>query len=229
MIEAIFFDATETLIYLPQGVGWHYAEIAREMGENLAVADLNAAFRQVFRAMPRRPAHGLPRADDDRGWWRELVFRVLDAMPDRASQLAREAYFDRVYERFSQAEIWALYPEIEPVLAALSTQFRLGIISNFDGRLRGILAGLKIDQYFEQIVISSEVGADKPEALIFQKALSLFKLAPDQALHVGDHPEYDWRGAEAVGLHVFRLQRPQNSLMELVSQLQAHPSPRLGA
>ncbi|MGC3988524.1 MAG: hypothetical protein QM796_02330 [Chthoniobacteraceae bacterium] len=74
MIQAIFFDATETLIHIPKGVGWHYAEAAREMGMPLEVTAMNAAFRQVFRTMPVRPVVDGPRADDDRGWWRNWSF-----------------------------------------------------------------------------------------------------------------------------------------------------------
>ena len=57
-------------------------------------------------------------------------------------------------------------------------------------------------------LISSEVGVEKPEPRIFAWALSQLGVPPSEALHAGDHPEHDWRGAEAAGLHVFRLAPP---------------------
>jgi FMN phosphatase YigB (HAD superfamily) len=38
-------------------------------------------------------------------------------------------------------------------------------------------------------------------------------------LHVGDDPGRDWDGASAAGLSVFRLERPRNSLRDLLSIL----------
>ena len=40
-------------------------------------------------------------------------------------------------------------------------------------------------------------------------------------MHVGDDPFRDWLGAAAAGLHVFRLDRPANSLSDLVARLTA--------
>ncbi|MGC3988525.1 MAG: HAD-IA family hydrolase, partial [Chthoniobacteraceae bacterium] len=143
----------------------------------------------------------------------ELVFRVLDLMP--AHGLDREVYFERVYEEFADPAIWAVYPDTVPALAALAGSHRLGVISNFDGRLHRILEGLELTKYFEHVIISSEVGVDKPQPRIFQIALERFGVVAEQALHVGDSPVHDWEGAAAVGMHVFRLHRPENSLMEL--------------
>ena len=41
-----------------------------------------------------------------------------------------------------------------------------------------------------------------------------------EALHVGDDPECDWEGGAQAGLHVFKLQRPQNSLQDLLALLE---------
>jgi hypothetical protein len=35
-------------------------------------------------------------------------------------------------------------------------------------------------------------------------------------LHAGDDPERDWNAAAAAGLAVFRLERPKNSLRDLL-------------
>ncbi len=36
-------------------------------------------------------------------------------------------------------------------------------------------------------------------------------------MHVGDDPECDWEGAASAGMNVFRLERPRNSLEELLA------------
>ena len=66
---------------------------------------------------------------------------------------------------------------------------------------------------------SSELGTDKPDPKIFQRALKLMNLNPDQVLHVGDDPERDWKAARGAGLSVFQLDRPRNSLRDLLTTL----------
>ena len=105
------------------------------------------------------------------------------------------------------------------MLEILQPRFQLGVISNFDGRLRFILEHLGISKFFNQVFISSELGADKPHPEIYQRALELIQFNPADALHVGDDPERDWKGATAAGLSIFRLDRRRNSLRDLLSIL----------
>lgn len=215
MIRAIFFDAVGTLIHLPRGVGFHYREIGVRHGVEASEAELATAFRRAWREMPQRPPTLAPRADDDKAWWRELVGRVLNLCHANATNA--DHFFEELYARFSEPGVWELYPEVKPVLRELSKNHGLGIISNFDGRLRVILNQLNVTPHFRHIVISSETGADKPAAFIFQTALKKLGVAPHEALHVGDDPIQDWQGAEAAGLHCFRLDRRRNSLSDLTA------------
>ena len=221
MIEVIFFDAAGTLFHLPRGVGHHYREVALRHSCDIAESDLQAAFSAVWKTMPPRAATRVARADDDRGWWRELVGRMLERCGVAAGALDRAAYFAELYAEFTQPGVWALFPEVRAVLEELRPHYRLGIISNFDGRLRAILRHLEIAAHFEPIVISSEVGADKPDRWIFQHALERAGIAPAAALHVGDDPARDWAAAESAGLHSFHLARPANSLRDLAAALKA--------
>ncbi len=214
--RAIFFDAAGTLIHLPRGVGFHYRNVARRHGCELEEAALSAAFRASWKAMPPRASTRKARADDDRGWWRELVWSVLDALRVAPSRLDRDAYFAELYDEFTRPGVWEIYPEIGDVLTALAARHTLCVVSNFDARLRTILTDLGLTDDFQHIVLSSEVGADKPDPWIFQHALDLCGLDAGAVLHVGDDPRCDWGGAESAGLQVFRLQRPENDLRALL-------------
>lgn len=218
--RVIFFDAAGTLIRLPRGVGHHYREVAARHGCELDAAALAGAFRTTWKSMPARATTREPRPDDDRGWWRDLVDRVLDTLAVAPGALDRDAYFAELYAEFTKPGVWELFPEVEEVLTALATQSELDVISNFDGRLRAILDGLGVAGRFRHLVISSEVGADKPDPHIFEHALTLADCAPSEALHVGDDARCDWAGAEAAGLHVFRLDRPQNDLRALLRPIE---------
>jgi putative hydrolase of the HAD superfamily len=219
VIRAIFFDAAGTLFYLTKTVGDHYAYVGREVGLDLDAQKLESAFHAAWKQMPRRPASDGPRENDDKGWWRELVGHVLDQVAPWLSEFDRDNFFEIAYEHFAEPGVWELYPEVSGVLQELTPQFQLAVISNFDGRLRFILQHLGISKHFAHIFISSELGADKPDAEIFRRALTTMHLKGDEVLHVGDDPERDWKAAKAAGLSVFRLDRPRDSLRDLATSL----------
>lgn len=216
-IKTIFFDAAGTLIHLPKSVGHHYAYVGERIGLRLDRAALDEAFTVCWKETPQRPAIAGPRDDDDKGWWRELVDRVLDRVAPSMSELDRDAFFEGVYGHFAKPGVWELYPEVIEVLDALHSRFQLAVVSNFDGRLRMILEHLGVSRFFSHVFLSSELGADKPDPEIYQRASRIAGARPNEMLHVGDDPERDWNGAAAAGLSIFRLQRPQNSLRDLLS------------
>jgi putative hydrolase of the HAD superfamily len=216
MPKAIFFDAAGTLIRLTKSVGQHYALVGERQGLSLDAAALDHAFARVWKEMPLRAATGEPREDDDKGWWRDLVERLLDRVSAGLDPLDRDTFFEAAYGHFAEAGVWELYPEVREVLDALAPHYELAVVSNFDGRLRVIFEHLTTSKYFRHVFLSSELGADKPNPLIYQRALEISGFAPNEVLHVGDDPERDWAAARAAGLAVFQVERPRNSLRDLL-------------
>ena len=216
MIRAILFDAAGTLFHLTKTVGEHYAYVGHEVGLNLDAQQLERAFHAAWQQMPRRPAIDGPRENDDKGWWREIVGRVFDQVAPSLNELDRDNFFEVAYEHFAEAGVWKLFPEVLDVLEQLQERFQLAVISNFDGRLRFILQNLGISKYFAHVFISSELGADKPDPEIFRRALKIMHRDANDVLQVGDDPERDWKAAKEAGLLAFELDRPKNSLRDLL-------------
>ncbi|MBI3302154.1 MAG: HAD-IA family hydrolase [Deltaproteobacteria bacterium] len=200
-IRAVFFDAAGTLFTVNGSVGEIYARLAREHSKEVAVADLEAGFRRCFAATP---AMAFPGASPEqilvleKQWWRDLVqnvFAPLGPFPEFA------AYFDALFACFARPDAWRLYPETLEILTALQDRgLLLGIISNFDSRLFGLLEGLGLARFFDPVVISTQAGAAKPETAIFTRALAHHGLRPDDALHIGDSYDADIVGAQSAGL-----------------------------
>ena len=110
-------------------------------------------------------------------------------------------YFDALFAYFARTAAWQLYPETFVTLTALAERgFQLGVISNFDSRLFGLLDGFDLTRFFDPIVISTHAGAAKPEGTIFAQALARHGFRPEDALHVGDSLHADIVGARAVGM-----------------------------
>jgi len=199
--KALFFDAAGTLFTINGSVGEIYARIAREYGKEVTVADREAGFRRCFTTAPPMAFPGaLPEQIPalEKQWWRNLVQNVFASFGPFPQFTA---YFDALFTCFARADAWRLYPETLETLTTLQTRgLRLGIISNFDSRLFGLLDGLGIAHFFDPVVISTHAGAAKPEQAIFTQALSHYQLRPDESLHVGDSYDTDIVGAQSAGL-----------------------------
>jgi len=83
----------------------------------------------------------------------------------------------------------------------------VGVVSNWDTRLRKISDALGLTALVDFLVISAEAGVRKPDARIFQQALERAGVRPEEAIHVGDHPEEDGEGARRAGLRPVMIDR----------------------
>jgi putative hydrolase of the HAD superfamily len=204
MLKVITFDAGNTLIRLSHPVGATYADVAKRFGADLNPGDLERGFRAAWKTVSRLPDVPGPRPDDGRNWWREVVAHTFAIAGAKVEPF--DDFFAAVYQEFTLPGIWRLEPGALELLQDLrSGGFRLGIISNFDLRLYEILKHVGVLDLFEQIIVSSQVGADKPSPRIYEEALRRFAVEPAELLHVGDDEIADGEGARALGIPTFIL------------------------
>ena len=204
MLKVITFDAGNTLIRLSHPVGATYADVAKRFGADLNPGDLERGFRAAWKTVSRLPDVPGPRPDDGRNWWREVVAHTFAIAGAKVEPF--DDFFAAVYQEFTLPGIWRLEPGALELLQDLrSGGFRLGIISNFDLRLYEILKHGGVLDLFEQIIVSSQVGADKPSPRIYGEALRRFAVEPAELLHVGDDEIADGEGARALGIQTFIL------------------------
>ena len=81
-----------------------------------------------------------------------------------------------------------------------SRGYNLGIIANQNAGLEDRLRAFQILEYFDIVASSAEIGAAKPDKLIFEKALAMAGCAPCEALMVGDRLDNDIFPAKALGM-----------------------------
>ena len=101
-----------------------------------------------------------------------------------------------------RANLWSRSAEDAPeTLQALRGRgYRLAVVSNADGRVRGLLEETGLSGYFEFVVDSAEVGVEKPNPRIFHAATGRLDLPPSACAYVGDIYEIDILGARGAGL-----------------------------
>jgi len=182
-------------------VGETYARIAAQHGKTVSPAELAERFRVCFAAAPRLAFPGMAEesiCDLERHWWKDLVSEVFRPWAPFENF---EAYFAELFDYFASHQAWVLFPEALDTLLELKRRgLILDVISNFDSRLIGILGGLGVRPFFDQVFLSSRVGYAKPDAEIFHAALREHGLKPAEALHVGDNEVCDLQGADQAGL-----------------------------
>ena len=110
-------------------------------------------FRRVFAAAPPNvhPAEPLARAAElERAWWHARVRETFLAADGTARFRDFEAYFATLWEHFARGAAWRARIGAHEALAALAASGRrLGVLSNFDQRLRPILSELGLRDFFD--------------------------------------------------------------------------------
>ena len=222
MIRAVTFDAAGTLIAPREPVAATYARLAVNHGIAADAATVDAGFRRAFAAappmaFPDATPSDVPRLE--RGWWRAVVADTLG--PVAAAQPSFDACFDALFAHYASAAAWTLFADVPPALRALRDRgLRIGIVSNFDGRLPAILDGLGVAA--DAVVWSTRAGAAKPARAIFAAAAAALGVPLGQLCHVGDDADVDVRGARAAGAHAIHVDRSGASaegLTTLVARL----------
>ncbi|NXN90947.1 HDHD3 protein, partial [Rhinopomastus cyanomelas] len=206
-LRLLTWDVKDTLLRLRQPVGESYAFEAQTHGLQLQPEVLGRSFREVYGAQNHRfPNYGQGQGLSSRQWWLDVVketFRQAGVHEDRLLTLMAE----NLYHDFCSASNWELLPEARETLSWCCQQgFHMGIVSNFDKRLENILARCNLQHHFDFILTSEAMGFAKPDRRIFEQALRLGGVSPEQAAHIGDDYSRDYKAAQAVGMHSFLLQ-----------------------
>jgi putative hydrolase of the HAD superfamily len=214
-VRAITFDVGGTLIQPWPSVGCIYAATAARHGlHDIPIETLNRQFAAAWK--------NLRNFNYTRPEWHSLVnqaFLGLTQVP------VSDSFFSDLYDCFGQAAAWHIFDDVLPALESLKSRgLNLGIISNWDERLRPLLRQLNLDLIVQTIVVSCEVGQCKPAAAIFRQAALKLDLQPSEILHIGDSPALDVAGASAAGLQSLLLARDADSGPSKLKSLLELPS-----
>lgn len=203
-IRAVVFDAVGTLIHPHPPAAIVYAEVGHRFGSRLTPSAIASRFAE---ALAREEAF-----DREHGWqtneirererWQRIVAAVLEDVSNP------QACFEELFAHFGRPNAWQCDPEAASTLSALQRRgYTLGLASNYDHRLRSVVAGLAPLQLIEHVTISSEVGWRKPAAEFFAALCRTLNLPAAQVLFVGDDLANDFTGAQSAGLHAVLLDR----------------------
>lgn len=206
-LRAVSFDAAGTLFHPVRPIGELYAMVAARHGIHADPGVLHTRFRAAFHTAPPLAFPSMPAVElraKEKAWWHAVVREVFaDGKAEGCPSEIFEAYFDDLFAFFATDAAWRVDPDAAPLLRRLRARgLRILVVSNFDARVRDVLAALGLLPLIDRVTISSEAGAAKPDPRIFATALAAAALAPEHVLHVGDTAREDLAAARAAGLDV---------------------------
>ncbi len=123
------------------------------------------------------------------------TFLQLGVQPERVP-----LQFEEDYVKISPTKT-NLFEGSEKVLAYLQKKYSLHIISNgFKETTLIKMDRSGLNPYFKNVIISEDVGVNKPDKAVFEYALKKAGATKEESIMIGDSLEADIRGAQDFGM-----------------------------
>lgn len=196
-VSAVCLDVDDTVVDYEQTVraalravlgsddNWPiWQKVADEYAAKVIAGELNHASMPLRRTRAFLAAIQLPLDDVDAMRWER----------ERLAQMGR---------------CWTLFDDALPCLGWLrSAGLRIAAVTNASGpHQREKLVNLGVAGFFDNLFIAGEIGAAKPDPVMFHTACVRLGVPPRQVVHVGDRLDLDAVGAKMAGLHGVWLDR----------------------
>ncbi|MBN1677673.1 MAG: HAD family hydrolase [Candidatus Thermoplasmatota archaeon] len=214
-IAAVTFDLWDTLIQEHPGGSNRVARIrVEEISSILSSAGSSHTAEEIMAAHDRTGIFL-------RSVWlksrdvpiRDQVLFMLDSIDERLPGRLRSEHLQSIENVYSESileNMPGLLPGARQVLEEIKESgYRTGLISN-TGRtpgsaLRMVMDRLQILEFFDTTTFSNEILIRKPADGAFKMTLKMLKVAPGEAVHVGDDPESDVAGAKRAGMRAIQV------------------------
>ena len=123
------------------------------------------------------------------------TFIELGVAPEKVPQQFEDDYVKHSPRKTN------LFESSEKVLAYLQEKYVLHIISNgFKETTLLKMSTCNLNPYFSNVIISEDVGVNKPDKAIFEYALAKARAKKEESIMIGDSIEADIRGAQDYGI-----------------------------
>jgi putative hydrolase of the HAD superfamily len=221
-IQAVFFDADDTLFEVRGSIGEHYAKQLKKHGHDITAEEIDRIIPQAWRRMTstydnREEGYVTDHSRDERVW-NEFLQNVMHDVG--ISDPSQELFAD-IYDEFGKARSRQLLPHVEQVLETLSRSVTLGVLTNNDKRIHQLIPDLGIANHFQFIFCASDIGYKKPSREVFSRIKEHIQLEPHQILYIGDCPKNDIHGALSADWNALWIRRN----ITLFSESEPHTFP----
>ena len=187
--EVILFDVGNTLLF----PNWErILAPLKQLGVVPSREQLQAIERRTKNEFDDMVTHGTV----DHGFWQLFYSHLLDELKVEQDGVGRQ-----LSELTRQSSNWdRMRPGTRELLQQIGSRYRIGVVSNADGKIAEVLKVCGICDCFLSITDSGIVGHEKPHPAIFAAALETMKVEPQRAVYVGDVYSVDYLGATRAGM-----------------------------
>jgi putative hydrolase of the HAD superfamily len=215
---AVTFDAVGTFMHFAEPVAVTYTRMARQHGVEATELTMRRRLDLAFQAAPSMVTpDGENRTEFERQWWMDLAARVYGCALDDGDFIA---CFNDLFAYFASPEAWRVHEDFGPMLLQLrEMQVKLGVVSNFDARLHGLLDAL-LPGLFDVVALPGNSGFQKPQAGIFTYAARQLGVPVASVIHLGNNEHEDVDAAQNAGMRALRwsfplddIERPKTRLL----------------
>uniref|UniRef100_T1IUQ4 Uncharacterized protein n=1 Tax=Strigamia maritima TaxID=126957 RepID=T1IUQ4_STRMM len=201
--KLVTFDVTNTLLKFTIPPVQQYASAAKQYKISFKEDKLPAAFKSQWKKLNQQhPNFGASTGLKSSKWWMEFVKGTFREADCKAKEIQLYRLGDYLINLFKSKSCWEVVSGSDEVLKRLKQQnIKLGIISNFDERLDGILKEVELHHYFDFVICSYMAKCAKPDSKIFDLALKQVDLGiiASEAIHVGNDLQLDYLAARNAG------------------------------
>jgi len=213
-IKAVLFDLFDTLLLLERDVHVYYEASLRGLHDSLVKSGIGVSFEDFKR----------------------VYFEVRKELRSEVEKSLEEPHFNvrvsRILQRFGYdfevsnpivnrgteafSDEWMKYVRLDDnaldLLRALHRNYKLGIVTNFPipKCVWKLLDKFGLRDFFDVILISSEINRRKPSLEIFRIALRNLGVDASEAVFVGDQVNSDVQGAKKAGMKSILVERRPN-------------------
>jgi putative hydrolase of the HAD superfamily len=198
-VRAVIFDVDGTLVD-------HDAAQKDGLTAHLAAqgTTLDAARWMRWRALEEQ--HFARYLSGELGFQEQRRCRVRDFTGRPLDDSAADEWFAGYQAEFEAS--WQVFPDVHPTLRALHG-LPMAAFSNVPGDLtRRKLSAVGLIDHFDVVLGTDDVGAAKPDAVVFTSVCAALNSRRDHTWHVGDRFFWDGLGARDAGLCSVWLDRP---------------------
>ena len=206
-VRAVLFDLDETLIPEDEPLALAYRAVVT--GD---VEEFRAGLRARWQSEAPCPEYrGRVQVSASDGLIAEFAGDgdELAAIREYLPRFRAEAFGDGLLERWQRVRVESqtAYPHAAAVLERLRGHVRLALVTNGASDLqRRKLAIAGLEEYFDVVVASCDLGIGKPDPAIFEAALDALGVGASEAVMVGNDRERDIEGAAAAGVRSLWIQ-----------------------
>ncbi|EET85079.1 HAD-superfamily hydrolase, subfamily IA, variant 3 [Clostridium carboxidivorans P7] len=199
-IKAILFDSGRVLNY-PKSGNWFitpsfFKYVDKDVFNSISKNKKKVAFKKAYNYI--NSCKLIKTQEEEYGHfikYYNIFFKELpelDLKTDAVKGIAK----DLVYN----PQKYIFFDEVVNVISILSKKYKLGIVSDAWPSLNMVFEAAELKNYFSTFVVSSMLGATKPESIMYQTALDELGVLPENTVFIDDNLK-NCIGANKLGIH----------------------------